>query len=83
MRKAWDEIHFTPFLSAGFCSVSGIQMNDVSEKVISAASSEAKMLFSTSCRMISWACCSREGLLPVTGSECEADGCFCFLSIIL
>lgn len=83
MRKAWDEIHFTPFLSAGFCSVSGIQMNAVSEKVISAASFGAKTPSATSCCMIACACCSREGLLPVTDSDCEADGCSCFLSIVL
>lgn len=81
--KAWDEVHFTPFLSAGFCSLSGIQTNAVSEKVISAASSGAKIPSPTSCCMISRACCSREELLPVTGSDCEADGCFSFLSIVL
>lgn len=83
MRKAWDEIHFTPFWSVGFCSVWGMQMNAVSEKVTSAASSGAKMPSDTSCCMISWACCSRVELLPVTGSDCEADGCFWFLSIVL
>ncbi len=82
MRKAWDEIHFTPFLSACF-SVSGMQMNAVSEKVTSAASSGVKIPSDTSCCMISWACCSRVELLPVTGSDCEADGCFWFLSIVL
>lgn len=69
-------VHFTPCLSAGFCSVSGIQMNAVSEKVISAASLGAKMPPVTSCCMISLACCSREELLPVTGADSEADGCF-------
>lgn len=76
-------IYFTPFLSAGSCSVSGMQMNAVSEKVTSAASFGAKMPPATSCRMISWACCSRETLLPVTGSDCGANGCFWFLSIVL
>ena len=76
-------VYFTPFLSAGFCSVSGMQMNAVSEKVTSAASLGAKMPPATSCCMISRACCSRGELLPVTGSDCDADGCFCFLSIAL
>ena len=76
-------VHFTPFLSAGSCPVSGMQMNVVSEKVTSAASLGAKMPSATSCCMISRACCSRVELLSVTGSDCDADGCFWFLSITL
>ena len=60
-----------------------VVMNAVSEKVTSAASSGKKMPSVTSCCMISQACCSREELLAVTGSDCGADGCFWVLSIAL
>lgn len=83
MRKAWNEVHSTPFLSAGFCPLSGIQMNAESEKVTSAASFGAKMPSDTSCCMIACACCSRVELLPVTDSDCEAGVRFWFLSIVL
>ena len=81
--KGVEWVHFTPFVSAGFCSVSGMQMNAMSEKVTSAASSGAKMPSVTSCCMISCACCSRREWLSLFGSEDGTDENCWSLSIVL